>query len=110
MRRAIVIGGSLGGLLAGNTLLRSGWDVAIIERSGGRLEDRGAGLGVHPPMLQGLLAAGVEVNGSVGIAVGGRTAFARDGSIAGELRMPQFCTSWARIYSMLSAAFPDDRI
>ena len=41
---------------------------------------RCAGLGVHPPMLQGLLAAGAEVDGNVGIAVGGRTAFARDGS------------------------------
>jgi 2-polyprenyl-6-methoxyphenol hydroxylase-like FAD-dependent oxidoreductase len=110
MRRAIVIGGSLGGLFAGNTLLRSGWNVIIIERSKGRLEGRGAGLGVHPPMLQGLLAAGAEVDGSVGIAVGGRTAFARDGSIAGEIRMPQFCTSWARLYSMLSAAFPEERI
>jgi len=110
MRRVIVIGGSLGGLFAGNTLLRSGWDVTIVERSKGRLKGRGAGLGVHPPMLQGLLAAGAEVDGSVGIAVGGRTAFARDGSIAGEIRMPQFCTSWARLYSMLSAAFPEERI
>jgi 2-polyprenyl-6-methoxyphenol hydroxylase-like FAD-dependent oxidoreductase len=110
MRRAIVIGGSLGGLFAGNILLRSGWDVTILERGRGRLEGRGAGLGVHPPMLQGLLAAGVEVDDSVGIAIGGRTAFARDGSIVGEIRMPQFCTSWARLYSMLSAAFPEDRI
>ena len=110
MRRAIVIGGSLGGLFAGATLMRSGWDVTIVERSGERLEGRGAGLGVHPPMLQGLLAAGAEVDGSVGVAVGGRTGFARDGSIVGELRMPQFCTSWARLYSMLSAAFPDERI
>ena len=61
MRRAIVIGGSLGGLFAGNTLLRSGWNVIIIERSKGRLEERGAGLGVHPPMLQGLLAAAAWV-------------------------------------------------
>jgi len=36
MRRAIVIGGSLGGLFAGNTLMRSGWDVTIVERSGER--------------------------------------------------------------------------
>lgn len=110
MRRAIVIGGSLGGLFAGNTLLRSGWDVTIVERSGGRLEGRGAGLGVHPPMLQGLLAAGAEVDGGVGVPVGGRTAFAPDGSIVGELRMPQFCTSWGRLYSMLSAVFPEERM
>ncbi len=110
MRRAIVIGGSLGGLFAGNILLRSGWDVTIVERSRQRLEGRGAGLGVHPPMLQGLLAAGAEIGGSVGVAVGGRTAFAPDGSIIGELPMPQFCTSWGRLYSMLSAAFPGERV
>ena len=95
MPRAIVIGGSLGGLFAGAILMRSGWDVTVVERSGGRLEGRGAGLGVHPPMLQGLLAAGAKVDGSVGVAVGGRTAFARDRGIAGELHMPQLCTSWA---------------
>jgi 2-polyprenyl-6-methoxyphenol hydroxylase-like FAD-dependent oxidoreductase len=110
MRRALVIGGSLGGLFAGCMLLRSGWDVTVVERSSGRLEGRGAGLGVHPPMLQGLLAAGAIVDGGVGIAVSGRTAFGRDGAIAGEIRMPQFCTSWARLYSMLSAAFPEARI
>ncbi len=110
MPRAIVIGGSLGGLFAGAILMRSGWDVTVVERSGGRLEGRGAGLGVHPPMLQGLLAAGAKVDGSVGVAVGGRTAFARDGGIAGELHMPQLCTSWARLYSMLSAAFPEECI
>ena len=110
MRRAIVIGGSLGGLFAGATLMRSGRDVTIAERSGRRLEGRGAGLGVHPPMLRGLLAAGAKVDGSLGIAVGGRTAFAPDGRIVGELRMPQFCTSWGRLYAMLSAAFPEERI
>ena len=109
MRRALVIGGSLGGLFAGCTLLRAGWDVTLIERSRERLEGRGAGLGVHPPMLQGLLAAGGEVDASLGVAVGGRTAFNRDETIAAEVRMPQFCTSWARLYSILSAAFPDER-
>jgi len=110
MRRAIVVGGSLGGLFAGAMLMRSGWDVAIVERTEERLEGRGAGLGVHPPMLQALLAAGAKVDGGVGVAVGGRTAFARDGAIVGELRMPQFCTSWARLYSMLSAVLPAGRI
>jgi len=110
MRRAIVIGGSLGGLFAGAILMRSGWDVTIVERTGERLEGRGAGLIVHPPMLQALMAAGAKVDASVGVAVGGRTAFARDGGIVAELHMPQFCTSWARLHSMLSAVFPAERI
>ena len=110
VRRAIVIGGSLGGLLAGGNLQRSGWDVTIIERSSLKLEGRGAGLGVHPPMLEGLLAAGARVDGAVGVALACRVALARDGRVEAEVAMPQFCTSWARLYSMLSAAFPEERI
>jgi 2-polyprenyl-6-methoxyphenol hydroxylase-like FAD-dependent oxidoreductase len=110
MRRAIVVGGSLGGLFAACMLLRSGWDVAVIERAEGRLAGRGAGLGVHPSMLEGLLHAGAHVDASVGIALGGRAVLARDGSIAAEIAMPQFCTSWARLYSLLSDVCPDERV
>jgi 2-polyprenyl-6-methoxyphenol hydroxylase-like FAD-dependent oxidoreductase len=110
MKRAIVVGGSLGGLFAGCNLLRTGWDVTILERSEEKLASRGAGLGVHPPMLQGLLAAGARVDASVGVAVEGRVVFARDGSEAGTIHMPQFVTSWARLYSLLSAVFPEERI
>lgn len=110
MRRAIVIGGSLGGLFAACMLFRSGWDVVVIERAEGRLAGRGAGLGVHPPMLDGLLHAGAHVDATVGVAVGGRAVLGRDGSIAAEIAMPQFCTSWARLYSMLSDVFPEGQI
>jgi 2-polyprenyl-6-methoxyphenol hydroxylase-like FAD-dependent oxidoreductase len=91
-------------------LHRSGWDVLVVERARDRLVGRGAGLGVHPPMLEGLLHAGARVDASVGVAVESRAAFARDGSVIAEIAMPQFCTSWARIYSMLSDAFPEERI
>ncbi|MBV9219665.1 MAG: FAD-dependent oxidoreductase, partial [Methylobacteriaceae bacterium] len=67
MRRALIVGGSLGGLFAGCMLMRSGWDTTVIERTGGRLEGRGAGLGVHASMLHGLLAAGARVDGGVGV-------------------------------------------
>jgi 2-polyprenyl-6-methoxyphenol hydroxylase-like FAD-dependent oxidoreductase len=91
-------------------LLRSDWDVVVLERTGGRLAGRGAGLGVHPPMLEGLLHAGAHVDASVGVAIGGRAVLARDGSIAAEIAMPQFCTSWARLYTMLSDVFPEERV
>jgi 2-polyprenyl-6-methoxyphenol hydroxylase-like FAD-dependent oxidoreductase len=110
MRRAIVVGGSLGGLFAACMLHRSDWDVVVVERGEGRLAGRGAGLGVHPPMLEGLLHAGARVDASVGVAVDGRAVLARDGSIAAEIAMPQFCTSWARLYALLSDAFQEDRI
>ena len=110
MRRAIVVGGSLGGLFAACMLLRSGWDVVVLERAEAKLVGRGAGLGVHPPMLEGLLHAGARVDKHVGVAIGGRAVLARDGSVAAEIAMPQFCTSWARLYTMLSEAFPGERV
>ncbi|MFO1058170.1 MAG: FAD-dependent monooxygenase [Dongiaceae bacterium] len=110
MRRAIVVGGSLGGLFAGAMLLRRGWDVTILERSEGRLSARGAGLGVHPPMLEGLLAAGCKVDATVGVAVAGRVVLGRDGSEVAAIDMPQFCTSWARLYALLSDAVPEQRV
>ncbi len=110
MPRAIVVGGSLGGLYAACMLHRSGWDVLVLERARERLIGRGAGLGVHPPMLEGLLRAGACVDTSVGVPVETRAAFSRDGRVISEICMPQFCTSWARLYSMLSDVFPEERI
>ena len=44
MKKAIVVGGSMAGMLAGNMLIRQGWDVEILERSREGLEARGAGI------------------------------------------------------------------
>ncbi|MEL7242398.1 MAG: 2-polyprenyl-6-methoxyphenol hydroxylase, partial [Cyanobacteria bacterium J06573_2] len=43
-KRAIVIGGSLGGLFAGTLLQSIGWEVNIYERSSHSLESRGGGI------------------------------------------------------------------
>lgn len=110
MRRAIIVGGSLGGLFAGCMIRRLGWDVVIVERTEGRLAGRGAGLGVHPSMLEALVRAGAKVDGAVGVPVGGRVVLARDGGIAAEIAMPQLCTSWGRLHSLLSDVFPEDRV
>jgi 2-polyprenyl-6-methoxyphenol hydroxylase-like FAD-dependent oxidoreductase len=110
MKRALIVGGSLGGLFAGCALLRAGWDVQIIERTPGRLDGRGAGLGVLPAMLEVLKGAGARVDETVGVPVRGRVCFARDGSEHAWLPMPQYTTSWSRLHSLLSAVFPEDRI
>lgn len=42
-RKAVVVGGSLGGLFAANLLLlRAGWDVPVYERVAEELQGRGA--------------------------------------------------------------------
>jgi len=110
MKRALIVGGSLGGLFAGCALLRSGWDVQVIERTPGRLDGRGAGLGVLPAMLEVLKGAGARVDRSVGVPVSGRVTFARDGGERAWLPMPQYTTSWSRLHSLLSEVFPEARI
>ena len=35
MKKAIIVGGSMGGMLAGNILIRQGWAVEILERTEG---------------------------------------------------------------------------
>jgi 2-polyprenyl-6-methoxyphenol hydroxylase-like FAD-dependent oxidoreductase len=109
-KRALIVGGSLGGLFAGCTLLRAGWDVQVIERTPGRLDGRGAGLGVLPAMLEVLKGAGARVDRTVGVPVRGRVCFARDGGERAWLPMPQYTTSWSRLHSLLSAVFPEARI
>ena len=46
-KRALVIGGSVGGLFAAHLLLRAGWEVAVFERSTEDLAGRGSGIGTR---------------------------------------------------------------
>ena len=110
VRQELVIGGSLAGLFAENLLLRTGWDVLVLERAGEPLTGRGAGLVVQPPLLEGLRRAGASADATVGLPVAGRVTFARDGSEVAAIALPQVCTSWGRLHSLLSAAFPEVRV
>ena len=58
--RALVIGGSVGGLFAACLLREIGWDVAVFEKSAGDLSGRGAGLGLSSELFAVMRRAGVE--------------------------------------------------
>jgi 2-polyprenyl-6-methoxyphenol hydroxylase-like FAD-dependent oxidoreductase len=108
-KKAIVIGGSIGGLFAANLLLRAGWDVHIYEQVAAELESRGAGIVTHPELLDALREAGVIVDASLGIQVQERITLNTDGSRIGTLHYPQILTAWGRLFALLSAAFPAER-
>jgi 2-polyprenyl-6-methoxyphenol hydroxylase-like FAD-dependent oxidoreductase len=105
--RILVVGGSLGGLLAANLLLRAGHDVTVLERSGRSLEGRGAGIVTHASLFAALRAAGAVVDETLGIPVPSRVVLAPDGSAACRWDHAQILTSWGRLYSLLRAALPD---
>lgn len=108
-KRAVVVGGSLGGLFAANLLFRAGWDVHVYERVAQELESRGAGIVTHPELMDALHEAGVVVDDSIGVNVKERVTLGKDGTRVGSRSLPQTLTAWARLYGVLKAAFPNER-
>jgi 2-polyprenyl-6-methoxyphenol hydroxylase-like FAD-dependent oxidoreductase len=106
MKRAIVVGGSMGGLLAGNMLVRQGWQVEVVERTSKGLEARGAGIVPQRTLLDALARAGVTVRSDIGIHVTKRAAYDRDGAVFATHLYEQYTTSWGLLYNLLREAFP----
>ena len=69
MARALIIGGSLGGLFAGLLLRQAGWDVTVFERSSGDLASRGVGIGTHVELFAVMRRLGIAVDESFGVPV-----------------------------------------
>ncbi len=107
--RALVIGGSLGGLFAANLLHRQGWEVQVFEQAGVALAGRGAGIITHPDLFAALTRIGICMDERFGVDIAGRVAFDRSGAAVGTLDIKQCLTTWARLYALLKAAFPADR-
>src|SRR5258706_9482555 len=108
-RRALVIGGSLGGLFAANLLARAGWDVEVFERVGADLAERGAGIVTHGELFRALRRIGIAIDDTIGIEAQTRTVLDRTGKLVAELQFPQVLTAWGRLYGLLKEAFPAAR-
>jgi 2-polyprenyl-6-methoxyphenol hydroxylase-like FAD-dependent oxidoreductase len=107
--RALVIGGSLGGLFAANLLARAGWDVEVFEHSGAGLVGRGAGIITHPELFAALARIGIPIDESFGVEIPERVAFDRGGAVMATLPLAQNLTTWGRLYELLKGAFPAER-
>lgn len=100
-RRALVIGGSLGGLFAANLLHLAGWEAVVVERASDDLAGRGAGIGTHDELFRVMRRLGVSVDDTMRLAVGSRICLDRTGAVTHELALTQFMSAWARIYRPL---------
>ena len=54
MAQVLVLGGSLGGLMAANLLARAGHTVTVLEKAAGSMDGRGAGIVTHRVLEEGL--------------------------------------------------------
>ena len=107
--KAVIVGGSLGGLFAGHLLLRAGWDVQVYERAAEELQARGAGIVTHPELMAALESAGVIVDETIGVKVDDRITLGPDGLRLASLKMPQTFAAWSRLFAALRSVFPDER-
>ncbi|MEX2482741.1 MAG: FAD-dependent monooxygenase [Gammaproteobacteria bacterium] len=106
-RHVIIIGGSMAGLFAAIALRARGFSVAVYERAGEALANRGAGIATHDELYAAVRAAGIELRAEMGVESHGRVLFARDGSVLHTQAMHQIMTSWGLIYRFLRAQVTD---
>lgn len=107
--KALVIGGSLGGLFAANLLLELGWEVEVCERVGDDLASRGAGIGTHAELLAVLARLGIALDERLGVPVGDRVCVDREGRELYRMYWGHTMSAWANIYRPLKDRFPAAR-
>src|ERR1700733_9806124 len=101
MGRALVIGGSLGGLMGAHLLRSAGWNATVFERNDEELASRGVGLGTHPQLIAILKRAGVDFDESMGITPPRAVCLDGSGKIVVEKPMTRALSGWARLYRPL---------
>jgi len=107
--KATVIGGSLGGLIAGLALRRAGIEVSIYERNATSLESRGAGLRVQPVMVRIFSEVlGIDL-GEVSTSASRVRYIDRQDRTLHEIDTHVSYTSWSSLYALLRSRFGNDR-
>jgi 2,6-dihydroxypyridine 3-monooxygenase len=105
MSRALVAGGSLGGLTAALVLRDQGWDIDVLERSAVPLQDRGAGIVAHPITVRYLVERVGKAIGDIGVPASRLRYLGADGSVAHEQPCAYRFASYFELYRGLLDAF-----
>ena len=107
MKKAVICGGSIGGLFAAAALRKTGWQVDVFERTEIELSGRGAGIVTHDVLIDALKSIDITTD-DLGVFVKDRTAYDKGGNELIRLPFPQIVTSWDRIHSLLRASHPNE--
>ncbi len=104
--RALIVGGSVGGLIAAQLLRGIGWEVSVFERVAEDLAGRGAGIGTRPELFAVLRNCGIRMDETMGVEVRSRKFFDLEGRLVQELPIPSVNSAWDRVYRPLKEALP----
>jgi 2-polyprenyl-6-methoxyphenol hydroxylase-like FAD-dependent oxidoreductase len=106
--KALIVGGSLGGLFAATALRAIGWQVDVFERSPAVLDSRGGGIVLQPPVIEAFDFAGIKLTQALGVRSRQRVFLDAAGRIRHSEPMPQTQTSWNTLYRTLISAIPNE--
>ena len=109
LSRAVVMGGSLGGLNAALWLSEAGWDVVVLERSHSPLEGRGAGIVLHPATLRYLAEHLLADLDEISAPACWLRYLDRGASVAHQAPCRYRFTSWNTLYRGLMGCLGPDR-
>ena len=104
--RALVIGGSLGGLFAAALLQRAGWEATVFERNSEELAGRGAGISTHPELGEVLKRLDIVFDDFMSVTVPGVVFLDREGRIYDRRDATRTMSSWGRIFRSLRDLMP----
>ena len=105
--RAVIVGGSLGGLFAAVSLRAIGWEVQVFERSAGMPDSRGGGIVLQPEVEAVFDFGQVPHAVPLGVMSRERIYLNLQDEIVSRALMPQMQTSWNTLHGSLRRALPD---
>src|SRR6187402_3274193 len=106
-QRALIIGGSVGGLFAANMLRSTGWDAQVFERNAEELSGRGAGISTHPQLHAVTKRLGIPFDDSMGIRVNSVIFLDKTGRAYDRRDTVRVMSSWGRVFRSLRDCIPD---
>ncbi len=105
--RALIIGGSVGGLFAANMFRSIGWDADVFERNAEELTGRGAGISTHPQLHDVTRRLGIPFDDSMGIRVNRVVFLDKTGRAYDRRDTVRLMSSWGRVFRSLRDRVPD---
>ena len=108
-RRALVIGGSISGLLAAHLLRHAGWDAVVFERNATNLTGRGAGISTQPQFADILRRIDIAFDDSMGIRLDTVICLDRRGDMILKEPTVRTMSAWSRLYRALLERLPAEK-
>lgn len=105
--RALVIGGSVGGLFAANLLRDTGCEAIVFERNPEELSGRGAGISTHPQLHDVTRRLGIPFDDSMGIRLDTVVFLDTTGKVYDTRDTVRVMSSWGRVFRSLRDTMPD---